>query len=209
MPESDGGSPIEAARLPEANAPEPEFVRDESGVEVAYRGKVSPTEHRIKSGPLSYGRVEHFGDGIRGPSRATTYRAPDLMVTMLGHGTIDQDMAAAGRAFRSNFEKANLDSLKALDLRRIPGQSAPMTETQWVEHRQAVAVIGETMEALGGFNTPVACAAWFVLGCGLSIREWARRERFGRGGHLSEATARRLVHGALEILVELERERRR
>ena len=203
MPDSDGGSPIEAA------IPEPEFVRDPlSGVEIA-RGNLSPTQDRIKRGPLSCGTVMHFGDAFRQPSQANAYRAPDLMVTMLANKTIDLDMAQAGRAFRSNFHKAHLDNLKALDPRQVPGQGAEMSEAQWVEQRQARNVIGETMEALGGFNAPVACAAWFVLGCGLSIREWARRERFGRGGHLSEATARRLVHGALKILAELERERRR
>ena len=93
MPHSHGGSPI-----PEIALPEPEFVRDASGVEIARRGRLSPTEYRIKQGPLSYGTVVHFGDGLRTSSRARTYRAPDLMVTMLANGTIDLDQAQAGRA---------------------------------------------------------------------------------------------------------------
>ena len=55
----------------------------------------------------------------------------------------------------------------------------------------------------------MACAAWFVLGFGLSIREWARRERIGRGGSLSEWRARRIVYAALEVLAEVERGRRK
>ena len=209
MPDNDGGSPIEAApHLPEARSPpEPEFVRDPSGVEVAYRGKVAPTAERIKIGPLSYGRVVHFGDGIRGKSQTRAYRAPDLMVTMLANGTIDLDAAQAGRAFRSNFHTAGYMNLRALDPGKVPGGRGPGDPSPAVIDARTRIV--EDLEALGGFNAPAARAAWFVLGYGLSIRDWARRERFGRGGHLSEATARRLVHGALAILSELEIERRR
>ena len=202
MPHHDGGSPIEAARLPE-----PEFVRDAAGVEIAYRGKVAPTAHRIKQGPLSHGTVVHFGDGVRKSSRARTYRAPDLMVTMLAKGTINLDQAQAGRAFRANFHTAGYVDLQALDPSKIPGGRGPADPSgAAVDARIRIL---EDLETLGGFNAPAARAAWFVLGYGLSIREWARRERFGREGHLSEPTARRLVHGALEILSEIEIERRR
>lgn len=76
-------------------------------------------------GPLSYGRIEHFGDGVRKASRARTYRAPDLMVTMLAAGIIDLDMAQAGRAFRSNFYTAGYVDLRALDPGKVPGGRGP------------------------------------------------------------------------------------
>ena len=211
MPDNDGGSPIEAARhSPEAmSPPDPEFVRDPGGVEVAYRGKVTPTQDRIKRGPLSYGRVEHFGDGVRKASRAHTYRAPDLMVTMLASGTIDLDMAQAGRAFRSNFHTAGYTCLQALDPGRIPGTRGPgdlsdaaIDARRWIAGRLA---------ALGGHGASAASAAWFVLGEGYSIRRWAtERQCFGVGpkDHLSRQTAGRMVIGILEILAQLEREDR-
>ena len=213
MPENDGGSPIiEAApQLPEARSPpDPEFVRDGGGVEVAYRGGVSPTQERIKRGPLSFGRVEHFGDGIRKASRASTYRAPDLMVTMLANGTIDLDMAQAGRAFRSAFHTAGYTCLQALDPGKIPGTRGPgeisdaaIDARRWIAGR---------LDALGGHGASAASAAWFVLGEGYSIRRWAmERQCFGPGpkDHLSRQTAGRIVIGILEILAQLEREDRR
>ncbi len=204
MPHSHGGSPIPEIALPE---PEPEFVRDASGVEIARRGRLSPTAYRIKQGPLSYGTVVHFGDGLRTSSRARTYRAPDLMVTMLANSTISLDQAQAGRAFRADFHAAGYIGIQALDPGKIPGTRGPGDLSEAAIDARARIV--DDLDALGGFNGPLARAAWFVLGFGLSIREWARRERFGRGISLSEATARRRLYDALTVLSEVEIDRRR
>ena len=205
----DGGSPIEAAEPPKAK-----FIRGPAGVEVARLGDAGPTQERIRRGPLNYGRVyhpDHVYDSGHGTEEIEVrgYRAPDLMAEMLRHETITLDMAQAGRAFRSAFRRAQLNPLKALDPGKIPAQPADVSDERWLKHREAVAHVGRTLEALGGFNAPASRAAWYVLGCEMSIRAWARRERWGNDGHLSEATARRVVYATLEALTEIERERRR
>ncbi len=70
--------------------------------------------------------------------------------------------------------------------------------TEWsVMAKEAV---HEDIQALGGIGTVVANALWYVVDAKMSIRDWAKRERWGRGAHLNEKTAAGLVVGAIAAL---------
>ncbi|MFQ5974101.1 MAG: hypothetical protein ACE5Q3_17380 [Alphaproteobacteria bacterium] len=60
--------------------------------------------------------------------------------------------------------------------------------------------IGEAITTAGGHGSPAGCALWFVLGAEYSIKEFAQRQRLGRGRSLSEEVARGILIGALGML---------
>jgi hypothetical protein len=89
---------------------------------------------------------------------------------MLANGTITADMHDAGQVFRSAFRAAALDPLRAMPLLRVPAATGePLTE-RTAAARQRVA---RALEALGGSASPAGSCVWHVVGCELSIREWA------------------------------------
>ena len=69
--------------------------------------------------------------------------------------------------------------------------------------------VGDAITLLGGHGSLPSSAAWFVLGVGLSVKEWARRVRFGQGRALGEEVARGIVIAALAVLASEGRRPRR
>lgn len=123
-------------------------------------------------------------------------RAEDTIGRLLRNRSIDKAMAAAARDFQTAFHMARLDQLRAIDLLRSGGggKGEPMPVLQ---AREKVAA---RVAVLGGFGAPAANAVWFVIGCGYSIEEWARRERFGAGRSLNPERGRGILIGALSAL---------
>ena len=60
--------------------------------------------------------------------------------------------------------------------------------------------IGDAIAIAGGHGSPAGCALWFVLGAEYSIKEFAQRQRLGRGRNLNEEVARGILIGALGML---------
>ncbi len=122
----------------------------------------------------------------------------DTVDCMLANGTITAAQAGAARHFQADFHRAHLDTLQAQPLeRRIAGLP---DDTAQLAARQAV---NRAIGTLGGYGAPAANAAWFVLGIGHSVKEWARRERIGNGKSMNEHTARGLVIGCMSVLQAL------
>ena len=137
-------------------------------------------------------------------------RTVDVLSAMLRNGTITRDMAAAGRRFQSCFEAGHVmgggeSSFLRLPTRQRPTGATPASDVALDARR----TIGEAIRLLGGHGSLPSSAVWFVLGVGLSVREWARRVRFGQGRVLSEEVARGIVVAALAVLASEWRPRRR
>jgi len=95
------------------------------------------------------------------------------------------------------FQLAHLDPLRAADIvREGRGNGAGPHGSERARRRIIAA-----MDALGGHGSPCATAAWFVLGCELSMREWAMREGWG-GRPLREEVAKGTLVGALGVLAK-------
>lgn len=135
-----------------------------------------------------------------GGQRARAVRDTDTIGRLLGNRTITLDMARAARRFHRAFHTAALDQLHAAPMERLAKGRTDDTRVMNARER-----VWKAIKALGGHGTPAANAVWFVVGCRLTIKEWARRERFGHGGHLDERCARGILIGALSCLQDAHR----
>lgn len=123
-------------------------------------------------------------------------RAVDTLGTMLANGTITPAMHDAGVMFRTHFRAAALDTLRATPLIRISGATGDsVTERQVNAHRKAAAALN----ALGGHSSAAGSCAWHVLGCEMSVREWAVRQGWG-GRVIGHSQAQGILVAALGVL---------
>lgn len=109
----------------------------------------------------------------------THHRAFDTLGAMLANGTITPEMHDAGTKFRTLFRSASLGTMSASALVRLPGGT---TRGMSDQHVFAGLKIADAIDALGGHDSAPGSCAWHVLGCELSVREWAMRQ--GWGGRL-------------------------
>jgi len=128
----------------------------------------------------------------------TKHRVVDTLGKMLRAGTISGPMADAGRNFQRTFILAQLDPLRAPDIRRIPGNGrAPDPGETTLAARDEVMAV---MRLLGGHEAPMGSAVWHVLGCGASVREWALRQGWG-GRTMRQEQAQGVLIAALGLLL--------
>jgi len=126
--------------------------------------------------------------------------APWLVESMLERmerrGDIGRRERHAGEEFGRLFRLAHLDPLRAAGIVREGGGSAGPHGSERARRRIVAA-----MDALGGHGSPCATAAWFVLGCEMSLRQWSLREGWA-GKPIREQVAKGILVGALGILAE-------
>jgi len=125
-------------------------------------------------------------------------RAIDTLGLMLARGTIGPEMHAAGEAFRSAFRAAALDPLRAAPLLRVPAATGETLTERTAAARERVA---SAMDALGGPTSPAGSCVWHVVGCELSIREWATRQGWG-GRPVGHVQAQGILIAALGMLAQ-------
>ena len=125
------------------------------------------------------------------------HRVVDTLGRMLKAGTISEPMAEAGRKFGRQFILAQLDPLRAPDMARIPGngREADPGDISLAAREQA----HRAMRALGGLDAAAGSAAWHVLGCGCSLREWTVRQGWN-GRQLRPEQATGVLIAALDLL---------
>lgn len=128
---------------------------------------------------------------------ATRHRTVDTLGTMLKSGTISPEMYDAGQVFQTNFIVANLDTLRALPILRVPGtgQNPDMNDRQLLARRR----IHKTMEMLGGMSGPAGSCVWHVVGLQRSVREWALRQGWG-GRLVREEQVQGILIAALGVM---------
>ena len=174
-----------------AKDPDPALtVKD--GVEVAKYHDDAPTQARRQHDPITRQRQ------LVGKEYRMVSRSIDLMGQMQRSGMINPQQALSGRRFHALFNVAGFQALRAQDLGAVGGGGA---YRDTISHRasDAAKAIGDIIEHLGGHGTPVAKAAWDVVGWGKSIKEWTDGERLP-GRKLNEQVGRGLVIGAVVAL---------
>jgi hypothetical protein len=125
------------------------------------------------------------------------HRVVNTLGRMLKAGTITEPMSEAGRKFERQFGLAQLDTLRAPDMARIPGNGRePDPGDISVAAREQV---HRALRALGGHDTALGSVAWHVLGCGCSLREWTLRRAWG-GQPLRPEQATGVLIAALDLL---------
>jgi hypothetical protein len=104
------------------------------------------------------------------------HRTVDSVAKMLRTGTITQGMHDAARDFQAAFIVAQLDPLRAVPVLRVPGtgRQPDLNERQLHARRR----VQEAIRALGGHDSPAGSVLWHVIGGGLSLRQWALRQRW-------------------------------
>ena len=125
-------------------------------------------------------------------------RDADTLGLMLRSGSLTPEMYNAGRRLQRAFLTASR------------GAVSPAAISEWSDKRQdsmlerqaeARRHIEKAMEALGGMNSPAGSGAWHVLGRGMSVREWARREGWA-GKPIRQEQAQGILIAALGVLAE-------
>jgi hypothetical protein len=132
------------------------------------------------------------------------HRTVDTLGKMLKAGTITPEMHDAAKDFQAAFIVANLDSLRALPILRVPGtgREPDLSERQLDARRR----VHEALEALGGLSSPAGSCVWHVVGLQRSVREWAMRQGWG-GRPVRQEQAQGILVAALGVLAGHDRYR--
>jgi len=127
------------------------------------------------------------------------HRVVDTLGKMLRTGTITQEMHDAAKDFQASFIVANLDSLRAVPILRVPGtgREPELNERQLHARRR----VHDAMAALGGISSPAGSCVWYVVGLQQSVREWAMRQGWG-GRPVDLKEAKGILVAALGMLAK-------
>ena len=149
---------------------------------------------------LAQGTVERLPQAIADEAGrpARPYRAVDTLTAMLRKGTITPEMRQAGEDFHALFMTAQLETLRAADLHRLP--DGGMREVS-ITLRQAEArkQVWRILQALGGVASPAGSCLWHVVGSAVTLKEWALHHGWN-GRVLSPEAASGVLIGALGAL---------
>jgi hypothetical protein len=125
------------------------------------------------------------------------HRTVDTLGKMLGAGTITPEMHEAAQDFQANFIIAQLDTLRALPVLRVPGTGREPDQSERQLH--AKRRVHEAMQGLGGLSSPAGSCVWHVVGLQRSVREWALRCGWG-GRPVRQEQAQGILVAALGML---------
>jgi hypothetical protein len=152
---------------------------------------LAPTPERLQHGRVV--RAQKTVADAQG-NIGLPYIAEGTLARLLRRGAITAAQWHAGLRFEELFARAGLDPLRAIDLSgRIPGGDLPHGADR------AYRLVHEALDALGGIHSPCGCACWFILGCGMSVQQWATREGWN-GRPIRHETATIVLVGALGVL---------
>jgi hypothetical protein len=128
---------------------------------------------------------------------ARPYRAPDTLAVMLRKGSITSGMHQAGEDFHALFMTAQLETLHAVDLQRLPDgiNELPLSLRQSEARKE----IWRILKTLGGMASPAGSCLWHVVGGATTVKEWALHYAWN-GRTLSQEAASGVLIGALGAL---------
>jgi hypothetical protein len=152
---------------------------------------------RVKPARLARRDVEEVRERDPDGRIVVHHRTVDTLGRMLRAGTIDQAMHDAARDFQAAFIVAQLDTLRALPVLRVPGtgREPELNDRQLAARRRVHAA----MAALGGIGSPAGSCVWHVVGLQRSVREWALRQGWG-GRPVRQEQAQGILVAALGVL---------
>jgi hypothetical protein len=138
-----------------------------------------------------------IADSAGHPSRP--YRAVDTLAIMQRRGSISAGMRQAGDDFRARFALAQLDPLRAVDLRL--GNRSPRADDDGPGLRIEAArtAVWRAVQALGGIASPAGSCLWHVVGWERSLKEWALEQGWS-GRRVSQESASGILVAALGAL---------
>jgi len=131
---------------------------------------------------------------------ARPYRAVDTLTAMLRKGTITPAMHQAGEDFHALFMTAQLETLRAADLHRLPDGMRELTIT--LRQAEARKQVWAVLKTLGGVASPAGSCLWHVVGSAVTLKEWALHHGWN-GRPLSPEAASGVLVGALGALQAL------
>lgn len=121
-------------------------------------------------------------------------RTVDTVGRLLHAKAITKPCADAGRDFEEAFARAGLEPLRAASLSPSVQGAPPDGYPGFAVKREE---IWRATQALGGMTSPLALAAWDVLGWRYTLAQFAGRQSFGPGRSIHVQVAKGLVIGAL------------
>lgn len=128
----------------------------------------------------------------------THARCIDTLSRMVIAGTISGSWCAAGRIFQRDFKYAHFDPSHSADMAREGSCGSRAVVIENIE--DAKQRIHDAMTIMGGHSSPCASAAWFILGIGDTIEEWARRQVWSGSRTMRPDAARGVFVGSLGFL---------
>jgi hypothetical protein len=167
----------------------PAVIADDSG----------PTAERLRQGPVERPN-ETIADARGQPSRP--YRAPDTLVTMQRRGSITAGMRQAGEDFRARFAQAQLDPLRAVDLRVLRVAEPSLRREGAAPGARIEAArrgVWRAIQAVGGIASPAGSCLWHVVGWECTLKEWALEQGWS-GRRVSPEIASGILVAALGAL---------
>ena len=176
------------------------MARDQGGkVSSVPASEDGPTPERLRHGP-----VERPGRAIADANgqSARPYRAVDTLTIMERRGSITASMRRAGEDFRARFAVAQLDPLRALDLRHLRSGDAamrPEREAPGLRIEAARRAVWRAIQAVGGIASPAGSCLWHVLGWQQSLKEWSIEQGWS-GRQVSQEAASGIFVAALGAL---------
>src|SRR5206468_4213741 len=108
----------------------------------------------------------------------------------------------AGEDFRTRFQIAHLDPLRALDLSHLRlGDGGVRRDREGPGQRTEAArsAVWRAIQAVGGIASPAGSCLWHVLGWECSVKEWALQQGWS-GRRVSQEAASGILVAALGAL---------
>ena len=106
-------------------------------------------------------------------------------------------MEAAARDFEAAFTIAGLETLRAQDWFRIPGDGR--TETLSDQRIAARERVLRCLDAVGGVGSPGGSILWHIVGMGETVQTWIGHTRWN-ARQISRDEARGMLFLTLELL---------
>lgn len=139
------------------------------------------------------GTIADAAGGIGAPAG----RVVDVLQALRTRGEITDDEQLAGEQFQRAFAGAQLDPLRAADMKRGGGGAARPIPERVEDARQSVS---NALARLGGVASAGGAVVFDVLGLGYTLKEHAERTVFGAGRSLNATAAKGRLVAALGVL---------
>jgi hypothetical protein len=154
-------------------------------------GELAPSAER-----LTQGTVERLPQAIADEAGrpARPYKAVDTLTAMLRKGTITPAMHQAGADFHALFMAAQLETLRAADISRLPDSKHELSIT--LRQAEARKEVWRVLKTVGGAASPAGSCLWHVVGSAVTVKEWALHHGWN-GRVLSQESASGILIGAL------------
>ena len=155
---------------------------------------LAPSAERLAQGAVER-LLRPIADEAGRPARP--YRAVDTLTAMRRKGTITAEMHQAGEDFHALFMTAQLETLRAADLHRLPEGRRELNIT--LRQAEARKEVWRVLKTLGGVASPAGSCVWHVVGSAVTLKEWALHHGWN-GRVLSPEAASGVLIGALGAL---------